>query len=291
VKREARYASRTAFHAIRDARMKIGYYQFRPLFGKVRHNLKRVMNRLAGVNADLMVLPELAFTGYYFKDRNEVKQLAEDPARSETVAALASLCRDRNLRLVTGFAEKARDRYFNSALLIGPKGIEHVYRKLHLFNEETRWFDAGNIPLQVNRLGNVRIGMMVCFDWIFPEVTRVLALEGADIICHPSNLVLGYCQQSMLTRCLENKVYAITANRFGSDQRPQGTLRFTGGSQIVAPGGTLVHRAVSQREELYVMDIDPMLARDKSITPRNEVLRDRRPELYKTLSARKRKPA
>mgnify|MGYP001439503708 FL=1 len=131
--------------------------------------------------------------------------------------------------------------------------------------------------------------MMVCFDWVFPEVARALALAGADIICHPSNLVLGYCQQAMLTRCLENKVYAITANRYGFDHRPHGNLRFTGRSQIVAPGGTLLHKAASQRDELFVMDIDPALARDKSITPRNEVLRDRRPEFYTALTARKRK--
>ena len=267
--------------------MKVGYYQFRPLFGKVRHNLNRVVQKLAGVGADLIVLPELAFTGYYFRDRNEVRALAEVPAKSGTVAVLTALCKSNKLRIVTGFVEKDRDRYFNSALLIGPKGIEHIYRKLHLFNEETRWFDAGDIPLQVNRIGNVRIGMMVCFDWVFPEVARVLALQGADIICHPSNLVLHYCQQTMLTRCLENKVYAITANRYGSDWRPHGQLKFTGRSQIVVPGGTLVHRAGSQRDELFVMDIDPALARDKSITPRNEVLRDRRPEFYKTLIARK----
>jgi predicted amidohydrolase len=266
--------------------MKVGYYQFRPLFGRVRHNLNRVVQKLSGINADLVVLPELAFTGYYFKDRSEVRALAEVPEKSDTVAALAALCRIKKLYLVTGFVEKARDKYFNSALLIGPRGIIHIYRKLHLFNEETRWFDAGDVPLQVNRIGNVRIGMMVCFDWVFPEVARVLALEGTDIICHPSNLVLGYCQQTMLTRCLENKVYAITANRHGFDKRPHGNLRFTGRSQIVAPGGTLLHKAASQRDELFVMDIDPALARDKSITSRNEVLRDRRPEFYATLTAK-----
>lgn len=267
--------------------MKIGYYQFRPLFGRVQHNLKRVVTTLAGARADLIVLPELAFTGYYFRDRAEVRQLAEDPKHSATVAALTALCRERNLHLVTGFAEKARDRYFNSALLLGPRGVRHVYRKLHLFNEETRWFDAGDVPLQVNHIGQVRIGMMVCFDWVFPEVARALALQGADILCHPSNLVLGYCQQTMLTRCLENKVYAVTTNRFGFDRRPHGQLRFTGRSQIVAPGGTLLRRAAAQREELYIMDIDPLLARDKSITVRNEVLRDRRPEFYQALTKRK----
>jgi predicted amidohydrolase len=209
-----------------------------------------------------------------------VKTLAEDPEHSSTIDSLVALCKDRKFHLVTGFAEKNRDKYFNSGLLIGPVGVEHVYRKLHLFNDEKDWFDQGDIPLQINKLRDTNIGIMVCFDWAFPEVTRVLTLQGADIICHPSNLVLDYCQQTMLTRCLENKVYAITANRFGSDKRPFGNLRFTGRSQIVGPGGTLIHRARAQTVELYVLDLDPALARDKSITDKNEVLADRRPEYY-----------
>ena len=264
--------------------MKVGYYQFKPIFGKIKHNLGKVINALNDISADLIVLPELAFTGYYFRDREEVKTLAEDPGHSSTIDSLVALCRDRKFYLATGFAEKHRDKYFNSAVLIGPNGIEHIYRKLHLFNEEKNWFDDGDIHLQINPIQDAKIGIMVCFDWAFPEVTRVLALQGADIICHPSNLVLAYCQQAMLTRCLENKVYAITTNRFGVDKRPHGSLKFTGRSQIVAPGGTLIHRAQSQREELYIMEIDPALARDKSITALNEVLADRRPEYYSNLN-------
>ena len=263
--------------------MKVGFYQFRPLFGKTRENLNRVVRTLDGTRFDLLVLPELAFTGYYFRDRNEVKSLAENPRKSETVDSLISLCRKNKFYIVTGFTERARDRYFNSALLIGPKGLRHTYRKIHLFNEETNWFDRGDIQLQVNKVRNSRIGIMICFDWAFPEVARTLSLQGADIICHPSNLVLDYCQQTMLTRCLENKVFAITANRFGYDRRPHGDIRFTGRSQIVAPGGKLIYKSRSQRNELFIMDIEPALARDKSITPLNEVLRDRRPKFYRTL--------
>lgn len=267
--------------------MKVGFYQYKPRFGDVQFNLRKVIKKLSGVQADLIVLPELAFTGYFFRNRQEVKHLAEDPKKSTTVDALTALCKTNKMHIVTGFTEKSRDKYFNSALLIGPRGVKHVYRKIHLFNEEKKWFDPGNIQLQVNRIADVRIGIMICFDWVFPEVARILAIQGADIICHPSNLVLTYCQQTMLTRCLENKVYAITTNRFGYDKRPHGDLKFTGYSQIVAPGGKLIYRAASQREELYLMDIDPKLSRDKSITPLNEVIRDRRPDFYKVLTKTK----
>lgn len=263
--------------------LRAGFYQFRPSFGRVRANVDRVVRALAQVEADVIVLPELAFTGYHFRDRDEVLALAEDPGNSPTVEALTALCRERDFYLVTGFAERRLDKVFNSALLIGPQGLMHVYRKLHLFNDESLYFDTGDTPLAVQEVRGARLGLMVCFDWVFPEVARLLALAGADVLCHPSNLVLGFCQQAMLTRCLENKVFAVTTNRYGADRRPHGTLRFTGRSQIVAPGGRLLHRAASRREALFVTEIDPAQARDKKITARNDLLADRRTDHYSAL--------
>ncbi len=263
--------------------MRVGYYQFRPLFGKVEQNVKKVINALQEVKADLIVLPELAFTGYHFQNKNELKSLAEDPIKSSTVAALVKLCRENSFHLVTGFAEKNRDKIFNSALLIGPNGIEHTYRKLHLFSEEKNIFDAGDIPLQVNIIKDVKVGMLICFDWVFPEAMRSLTLQGAEVIAHPSNLVLTFCQEAMITRCLENRVFAITTNRFGADKRPHGEVKFTGNSQIVAPGGVLIKRAASQRESLLVTDIDPSQSHDKNITALNDLIEDRRPEYYQDL--------
>ncbi len=260
--------------------LRIGYYQFRPLFGQIKKNLGKVISALKDIEADLIVLPELPFTGYYFADREETRILAEDPDDSSTVHSLKALCKERNLYLVTGFAERKRDKIFNSALLIGPEGLVHTYRKLHLFNEEKNWFDAGDTPLTLQAVRGARIGTMICFDWIFPEVARALAVQGAHIICHPSNLVLNYCQQTMLSRCLENSVFAITANRFGADKRPHGELKFTGKSQIVAPKGVLLHRAAAQREALYTTEIDPQRAEDKNITALNQMMDDRRPEFY-----------
>jgi len=257
-----------------------GYCQFRPRFGRVRENLEGVIRALRQVRADLIVLPELPFTGYHFRDRSEALALAEDPRDSDTVAALARLCKRKRMHLVTGFAERRRDRVFNSALLIGPQGLRHVYRKLHLFKDEKSCFDPGDIDLSVQTVNDFRIGMMVCFDWAFPEVARTLALKGAQLLCHPANLVLAHCQQAMLTRSLENAVYAVTANRTGADRRPHGVLRFTGGSQITAPGGRLLHRAPAARAKIHVTALDMSAAGNKWLTPRNHLLRDRRPEFY-----------
>jgi len=261
----------------------IGFYQFAPRFGRVRENLAKVTAALGKAEADLVVLPELPFTGYSFRDRKELDRLAEVPGESPVVAALVDLCRRRDFHLVTGFAEKKGRRIFNSALLVGPEGIVSVYRKLHLFDREKEYFDPGNKPFAVNEVRGIRVGMMLCFDWAFPEAARVLALEGAGVICHPANLVLDFCQQAMTVRCLENALFAVTANRTGTEARPHGALRFTGRSQIVAPGGKVIYRSGPRREELYIasLDIDP--ARDKRITERNDLLADRRPEVYERI--------
>lgn len=264
----------------------IGFYQFYPQFGKITQNTETIIRALKRVRADLIVLPELALTGYYFSGRDETKALAENPRQSANIEALTALCRDRKLHLVLGFAEKSKDRIFNSALLIAPDGIKATYRKIHLFNEEKNWFDPGDTDFRIHRIGDTRIGLMICFDWIFPEVARILSVKGADILCHPANLVLPYCQGAMLTRCLENQVFAITCNRYGTDRRPHGSIRFTGKSQIVAPKGICLHRAPSQREELSILEINPEIARQKHITPQNHILKDRRPEFYEDLIKR-----
>jgi predicted amidohydrolase len=261
----------------------VGFYQFHPRFGEIEANLEKVLNALNGVKADFLVLPELAFTGYFFVNRDEAISLAEDQATSPTLASLTALCHRNNFHLVTGFAEKEGDRIYNSALLIGPEGLVSTYRKLHLFNTEKDCFDPGNLPLSVVEVRGVKVGMMVCFDWVFPEVARTLALQGSELLCHPSNLVLPYCQQAMTTRCLENRVFAVTANRIGTEKRPHGELTFTGQSQITAPNGSILHRAKPDEETFHIMEIDIEKARDKNLTEKNHLFKDRRPEFYQDL--------
>lgn len=261
-------------------KFKIGYYQFKPGFGRIIDNLEKVTAKLNNVNADLIVLPELPFTGYFFKDREEVSQQAQEVNNSIITKELIKLCKKKNFYLVTGFAEKEKTKLFNSSILIGPAGIIHTYRKIHLFNLEKHWFDPGDKNLSVQEIRGVKIGMMVCWDWIYPEVTRKLSVMGADIICHPANLVLPYCQYTMITRSMENNVFTITANRIGADKRPHGNLEFTGKSQVTGPKGKLICNAKSNHEELSIVEIDISEARNKFMTTTNNLLEDRRPEFY-----------
>jgi len=260
-----------------------GYFQFDPVFNEKETNLRSILVALKSTNAQVVVLPELPFTGYNFKDRDELRLLAEEPAKSEAIEELIDICKKKRINIVTGFAEKDRDKIYNSSILLSHKGILHIYRKLHLFNREKEYFDKGNIPLTVTKTNGIKIGMMVCFDWIFPEVARSLALQGADLICHPSNLVLNLCQQTMIGRAIENRVYIITSNRCGSEKRPHGEITFTGQSQIVSPKGDVIHLGPKKGNELYVAQFSEQVARDKNITPLNNIIEDRRPEFYNTL--------
>ncbi|MBN2356300.1 acyltransferase, partial [candidate division KSB1 bacterium] len=199
--------------------MRVAFIQINCKFGNKEHNIHRVTEMIKANPAELYVLPELFNSGYLFADREETARMAEEIPDGPTCRQLADLARHQACFLVAGLAERSGDKIFNSAILIGPKGYIATYRKIHLFDEEKTWFDAGDHPFAVHDIGIAKIGMMICFDWIFPESVRSLALQGADIICHPANLVLPYCQRAMTTRCLENGVFAITANRIGVEQR------------------------------------------------------------------------
>ena len=260
--------------------IKVGFIQFRVEFGNKGKNFQKI-DRLIGNNqVDLLVLPELFNTGYLFSQKEELAQVSETIPEGETTQFLISLAKKTNSTIIAGLAEKANEKFYNSAVVINGEGLLGVYRKIHLFDREKLFFEKGDLPFHVWDIGMAKIGVMICFDWIFPEAARSLALKGAEIICHPSNLVLPYCQNAMVTRCLENLVFAITANRIGKETKGNFSLTFTGKSQITAFNGDVLYRASEDREEVVLLDIDPALARNKKITDQNDIFDDLRPEMY-----------
>ena len=263
--------------------MRIGIYQNNPRFGEVKKNIEQAINKIDTIKADLVVLPELFTTGYQFTSLEEVEKLAEEIPSGPSCATLIKYANSKSLYIVFGIAERHGEALFNSAVLIGPEGFIGRYRKSHLFYEEKLFFSPGDTGFNVFDIGTAKLGMMVCYDWWFPEAARTLALKGADIICHPSNLVLTGCHRAMQTRSLENAVYSITANRIGAEARGgKKELRFTGRSQIVDPSGQVLLTLDDDMEGIAAFDIDVDIARDKSITSLNDRFQDRRPELYRT---------
>ncbi|MDP2690205.1 MAG: nitrilase-related carbon-nitrogen hydrolase [Deltaproteobacteria bacterium] len=262
--------------------MKVAFVQTSPEFGEIEKNVDKAVGRIRSLGAGLVVLPELFSTGYQFRSKKELGELAEDPVEGYAGRSLARAARERKMFIVAGFAERSGGKLYNSAMLVGPRGLVGVYRKAHLFWEEKRLFSPGDTPFRVYDIGQARVGMMICFDWLFPEVARELARKGADIICHPSNLVLPHCPQAMITRSLENRVFTITANRVGSEERVEGTrLRFIGKSQVTAPDGKVLLRAQGRSTAAGAVEIEPKEAREKFITPRNNVIRDLRTDLLR----------
>jgi len=259
--------------------MKIGYAQTSPVFADKEKNFAQVRELLRGVAADLIVLPELFATGYTFISRQEALGLAEK-AHGETAAFLGELARETGSAIAAGFIEREDDQIYNAALLVSPQQLLGTYRKIHLFNKEKLWFSPGNKPLKVYELGGARVGMMICFDWIFPETARTLALLGADIIAHAANLVLPYCPKAMTTRCLENRLFALTCNRIGSEARGEDRFAFTGGSQITGCNGEVIACAPADRIQADFAEIDPLKARDKKLNAFNDLLGDRRRGFY-----------
>ncbi len=260
--------------------MKVGVIQFAPEFGDVTGNMTRILALIEREDADLFVLPELALSGYVFESRAEALALAQR-ADGPEFDAPALLAREKGATIVLGFAERASEGLYNSSLMLTPDGRREVYRKIQLFYREKEIFLPGNMPPSVHDVAGVRLGMMICFDWIYPEVARSLALAGADILCHCSNLVLPYCPDAMVTRSIENRVFSMTANRIGSEKRAGEDLTFIGMSEIVSPRGEILARAGTDTEEVVVVDIAPEAARDKAVTPNNDILNDRRPDMYR----------
>jgi predicted amidohydrolase len=258
--------------------MKIGFVQFNPAFGDKAKNCRTVKRLLAHINADVILLPELFNTGYAFLDKKELADLAE-PTTGETSAFINRLAKEKGCAIAYGFAEKTADSYYNSMAFIAPSGTISTYRKSHLFFEEKYLFDKGNTGFHVFEYDSVKFGMLICWDWIYPEAMRTLALKGAQIILHAANLVTPYCPDAMITRAIENRVFIVTADRTGDEIRDGKSYHFIGMSQVVEPGGNIRMRVADETVANYV-EIDPNAALHKDMNQHNDLFLDRRAELY-----------
>ncbi|NJE11227.1 nitrilase [Thermococcus sp. MAR1] len=262
--------------------MKVAYVQMEPVLLEPEVNYSRaeeMIREAVEKGAKLVVLPELFDTGYNFESRSEVEEVAGQIPDGPTAQFLMELSRELGVFIVAGTAEKdEKGRLYNSAVITGPIGSGYIgkYRKIHLFYREKLFFEPGNLGFHVFNIGIAKVGVMICFDWFFPESARTLALKGADIIAHPSNLVMPYAPRAMPIRALENRVYTITANRIGEERG----LRFIGKSTIASPKAEVLAMGSEDKEEVAVVEVDLSLARDKRLNDINDVFRDRRPEFY-----------
>jgi len=250
--------------------VRVGFVQMNPKLLRVEENVDRALHFLERSRADLMILPELFNTGYNFSSRRQVEKVAERIPGGYTSQKLLDVSQDRNMTIVAGIAERRGTSLYNSAI-VARQGRAFTYRKVHLFFKEKKFFKPGN---EFKVFGD--LGVMICFDWFFPESARTLMLKGAKMIAHPSNLVLPFCPHAMRTRCIENRVFAVTADRIGQER----DLKYIGSSEIVDTKGRILYCASSNREEVVVRKIDLRDASSKRMTPLNDIILDRRPGVY-----------
>jgi len=250
--------------------VRVGFIQMNSELLQVEENVDKALRLLGRARADLVVLPELFNTGYNFGSRREVEKVAERIPDGYTSQKLLDLSRDRNMTVVAGLVERGNSNLYNSAIIVR-RGRAHTYRKIHLFFKEKKFFKPGREFKVFDDLG-----VMICFDWFFPESVRTLMLKGAKIIAHPSNLVLPHCPDAMRIRCIENRVFAVTADRIGRERN----LKYIGLSEIVDPSGRILYRASSNREETVVRAVDLQEAANKRVTSMNHVVLDRKPKSY-----------
>ena len=262
--------------------------QIDPKLGEKQRNLDVCLARLeeaAGLGASILVLPECAIPGYMWDSAEEAMPFAEEIPGPST-AALERECARLGVHVVCGLLERDGDALHNAAVLVGPDGLVGTYRKTHLpYLGVDRFVVAGDeLPVFETPLG--RIGVEICYDLRFPEVTRTLALRGADLVAHPTNFpVAARIQTELITvaRAAENRVYLLTANRVGKERWGE----FCGWSQIVDPFGKRLAEAGETGETLLTAEIDLAKARDKDyVIPgiyELYLFGHRRPELYGAL--------
>lgn len=256
--------------------------------GRVEENRQRVREAVrtaAGRGAHIVVLPELANSGYVFESPGELLATAE-PLDGATIREWEALAAELHVVIVSGFAELGTDgRAYNTAVLVDETGLRASYRKAHLWNaEKTYGFTPGSHPPPVLDTPYGRIGVMVCYDVEFPEWVRLVALDGAELLCAPVNWPLyprpdgerpGEIVRVQADAAV-NRMFVAVADRTGTE-RGQDWL---GGTVIVDADGYPATALRLGEPAIVTATIDLAEARSKAISELNDVHRDRRPELY-----------
>lgn len=273
-----------------EAIVGIAVVQMGPVVGEKARNVRRtveLVEEAAGRGAGLVVLPELCNSGYVFESREEAFALAEEIPGGETCRQWMEVARKRGVHLVAGISERDGNALYNAAAVIGPSGFVGKFRKNHLWGEENLFFEPGNLGFPVFKTPIGRIGTFICYDGWFPESYRLCALQGADIVCIPTNWVPipGQARDReamanilVMGAAHVNSVFVAAADRVGVERGQP----FIGQSLIVSYSGwPIAGPASPDREEILYAEANLADARRKrNWNEYNQVLRDRRTDVY-----------
>ncbi|WP_159602035.1 nitrilase family protein [Starkeya nomas] len=273
-----------------EALVRVACLQFEPKIGQKEANIARSVARIeaaAAGGARLIVLPELCNSGYVFNERAEAHDLAEELPAGPSCAAWIEVAHRLGLHIVAGIAERDGAALYNSAAVIGPEGFLGTYRKNHLWGEENLFFEPGDLGIPVWRTPLGRIAVAICYDGWFPETYRLAALQGAEILCVPTNWVPMPEQPVNLpvmanilamSGAHSNGMFVAAADRVGNERGQP----FLGCSLIVdSTGWPLAGPASATEEQVLMVDLNLADARRKrALNTFNHPLRDRRTDMY-----------
>ncbi len=263
--------------------MLITIVQSFPKYADTASNLAFIHRTIDSVKTDLLVFPELATSGYFFTEKSQLIPHALIWNESSELLHIQERATETNTIIVIGFPEKERDTLYNSAGIFMPdESQSRVYRKTHLFYKEHLIFEQGNTGFfcVYDVKHDCKIGIMICYDWRFPEAARTIALQGADIIVCPSNLVTTLSGKVFPARAIENRVYVAVTNRVGEESLDGETLLFRGESAIYDYLGERIGMASFGNEEIIHAEINPQETRNKAFNSVNDIFKDRKPEMY-----------
>ena len=270
-----------------DEKIKIAGLQMRPKILEKEKNLARCLELIelaAEEGARLIVLPECALTGYCFSSLEEALPVVE-PIPGPSTKKITAACRKLNVYVVLGLLEQDADRCYNAAVLLGPQGLLGKHRKIHLpYLGVDRFLNHGDLPPTVYDTEVGKIGLGICYDLMFAEHSRVLGLQGAELLVFPANWPETgrvYPDYIVPTRAIENRVFCVAVNRVGKER---GT-KFPGRSIIAHWFGGALAKGKCNEEDILYAEIEPAEARRKRfvIVPgQHEVdfINDRKPEFY-----------
>src|SRR6478609_10155182 len=261
--------------------------QIRLLIGDTpgnRTTAREAVEAAARDGAQIVVLPELASSGYVFADRAELSSLAE-PRDGPAVAEWANLAEALRITIVGGFPEAAGDAVYNSAAVVDPTGMRGVYRKAHLWDSENSVFDRGDDLPMVLDTDHGRIGVILCYDIEFPEWVRAVALSGADLLCAPVNWPLlprpAGERPTEMVRALAgagmNRMPIAVCDRVGVERGQD----WVGGSVITDADGYPLALGEYGKPGNVTADVDLTQSRVKKFNEYNDVHGDRRTDLYR----------